>query len=103
MAGVFLKRVKGDAVHYAARVEPSGDVTRWVEFRADAVPLTEAEVRAVRDRYAGRPLAGTLEFVRLDGSPAKPPPRPPAHVEVDAGGRPLPPPKPAAESKAEGK
>lgn len=78
---IFIRRTKAappaadrdipiPSVYYASAVAPRGNVTEWVQDRGAALPFFSiAAAEKVRDFYAGRPNAGTIEILDEDERP----------------------------------
>lgn len=80
-----IQRVKGDATHYAAAVEPAGNVSAWVKDRAGAVAVDDATALRVEDYYAAKVAAG-LPVGRVtaeDVAPVAPPVTRPAPDDAE--------------------
>jgi hypothetical protein len=66
----FIKRAKGGAIHYAAKVNKQGCVTGWTLDRQQAKLFTEEQSFAVETFYDDLPAsqkanAGTIEPVEV--------------------------------------
>ena len=61
--------------HYAAKIDPAGNVAAWVKDRAGAVQVDDATALKVEDFYAARLAAGQPvgEVKAVDVVPVAPP------------------------------